>query len=84
MGVMRKMGDMPGMPKTELTNAGRKQLAAAEARMSKAEGDLDAARAAWAELTRRLGISAVAREMDLTPQSLSERVKTIERNAGKR
>jgi len=75
---------MPGVKKQELTPGGRKRLVAAGRRVTKAEADLDDAREAWVALVRDLGISAVARELDLTPQSLSERVKVIERKAGQR
>jgi hypothetical protein len=36
-------------------------------------------RLAWARLVRRLGIAAVARELGVTPQSVQERVRRIEK-----
>jgi hypothetical protein len=69
---------MPGLSKQMLTQQGKRRLATAQARVDKAEGGLADAREAWAALVRELGISAVARELDLTAQAVAARVKYIE------
>jgi hypothetical protein len=69
---------MPGLTKERLTKQGAKRLQAAQARVGKAEDGLADAREAWAALVRDLGISAVARELDLTAQAVAARVKYIE------
>ncbi len=62
---------MPGPAQKRLSPAERRQLEAALAKIEKAEAD-------WANLTRRLGISAVAREMGLTPGAILQRVRKFE------
>jgi hypothetical protein len=54
-----------------LTDAERRRLAAAEAKVSKAERE-------WAAVVRALGIAACSREMGLTPQGLLRRIQKIE------
>jgi DNA-binding transcriptional LysR family regulator len=46
--------------------------------VDKAEDGLANVRHSWAVLVRELGISAVARELDLTAQAVAARVKYIE------
>lgn len=70
---------VPGLSQQKLSKAGERRLAAAERAITKAEGDLSAARQAWAETVRELGISAVARSLGVTPAAISERIKVIER-----
>jgi hypothetical protein len=66
----------------ELTQQGKRRLRAAEARIAKAELDLDEARRAWAKLVRdELGQAAVAREMGLTPQALWDRLRAVDRGS---
>ena len=72
------------MKKQELTPAQQRRLKAASDRVDKAEDQLQSARADWAELVRELGISATARILDLTPQAVAERIKTIESRARRR
>jgi hypothetical protein len=74
---------VPGMEKQHLTKAQAKRLAVATARVERAEGNVDEARRAWAELVREFGSSAVARELDLTPQAVSARLKVIEGRSGR-
>jgi hypothetical protein len=71
------------MEKQRLTKGQAKRLAAASARVKRAESDLDDARRAWADLVRELGSSAVARELDLTPQAVSARLKVIDTRSGR-
>ena len=54
-----------------LTDAERRRLTAAEAKVGKAERE-------WADVVRALGVSAVAREIGLTPQGLLRRIQKIE------
>jgi hypothetical protein len=72
---------MPGVKKQELTSAQQRRLKAASDRVDRAEDQLQTARADWAELVREIGISATARFLDLTPQAVAERIKTIESRA---
>jgi hypothetical protein len=73
------LGDMPGLPQKTLTAAESRRLDRARARIDHAELGLVTSRAEFAALVRELGISACARTMGVTPQALSERIKTIER-----
>jgi hypothetical protein len=63
------------MARQHRTKGQAKRLAAATVRVERAESDYDEARRVWAELVRELGSSAVARELDLTPQAVSARLK---------
>jgi hypothetical protein len=74
---------VPRMEKQHLTKTQAKRLAVATASVERAEGNLEEARRAWAELVRKLGSSAVARELDLTPQAVSARLKVIESRSGR-
>jgi hypothetical protein len=74
---------VPRMEKEHLTKAQAKRLAAATARVERAEGNYDEARRVWAELVREFGSSAVARELDLTPQAISARLKVIDTRSGR-
>jgi hypothetical protein len=74
---------VPRMTKQHLTKAQAKRLAAATARVERAEEDLYEARREWAELVREMGSSEVARALDLTPQAVSARLKVIERRSGR-
>ena len=76
------LAEVPGIPQSKLTASSRRRLAAASRKVGTAERGLAAARRSWAVLVRELGISACARELGITPQALSERVKTIERGSG--
>jgi hypothetical protein len=69
------------VPQTKLTAAGRRRLATASHKVDSSARHLAADRRAWAALVRELGIAACARELGITPQALSDRVKTIERAA---
>jgi hypothetical protein len=75
---------VPRMEEQRLSKAQAKRLAAATARVERAESDYDEARHIWAELVRELGSSAVARELDLNPQAVSARLKVIESRSGRR
>jgi hypothetical protein len=75
------LGEVPGLEQKRLTDGERRRLERALARIENAEAGVVEARAAFAALVRELGISASARAMGVTPQALSERVKTIERSA---
>jgi DNA-binding Lrp family transcriptional regulator len=66
---------VPGMSKTKLDRDGIRRLRAAEKKIAEA-------RLEWAATVRDLGISAVAREVDLTPQALQQRIKRIESEKG--
>lgn len=44
----------------------------------KAQRRIRVARVAWAKTVRELGISACARELGITPQSLASRLATVE------
>lgn len=71
---------MPGPPQRRLTDAERRRLDAAQRRVDEALEGVAEARRAWAETVRQLGIAAVARELQITSQALSERVsKTLRR-----
>lgn len=72
---------VPGPERHTLTSSETQQLAHAEARIKAAEDKVVQARLAWAKLVRRLGVSAVARALDVTPQAVSERVKAAERRS---
>ncbi len=67
------------MQRQKLTKADQRRLHAAQARLEKAEGDLTKTRAAWADLVRELGQAACARELDLTPQAVYERLRSWKR-----
>ena len=62
----------------QLSEHGRKQLAAAERGVADAEKKLLEARR-YAAMVRELGQGACAREMGLTSQAISDRIRTIER-----
>ena len=55
------------------------RLAKAEDRFHSVEADLVKAKLDWAKLVRGLGVSAVARELGVTPQAVSDGVKAAER-----
>ena len=75
------LGEMPGLTQKTLSDVERRRLDRALARIEAAELGVGATRSAFAMLVRELGISACARAMGITPQALSERIKTIERDA---
>lgn len=63
------------LPKQKMLNRREvDQLFAAERRIYDA-------RLAWARTIRAFGIAACARELGITPQALSQRLKTVERFA---
>jgi predicted transcriptional regulator len=62
-----------------LSPADAQRLQKAEGGIRSAEHDLAQARIAWAKLVRKLGVSAVARQLDVTPQAVSDRVRAAER-----
>jgi len=63
---------MPGPSQRRLTPAQARRLEAAAAR-------IDRSRKEWAAVVRQLGVAPCARELGITPQALSERLKRIER-----
>ena len=71
--------EVPGFPQQQLSDAERNRLERSLARIEGAETVLDERRREFAALVRELGISACARALGITPQALSERIKTIER-----
>jgi predicted transcriptional regulator len=70
---------VPGLPKMELSAKDRRRLHALNARMEQAEADLEQVRQEWAKFVRAVGQAPVAREMDLTPQAVGDRIRNIER-----
>src|SRR5436309_796988 len=63
---------------TELTEAGKKRLHAAEARVERARVAFFNAQMEWARVVRDLGQAAVSREMMITPQAVADRLCRIE------
>jgi hypothetical protein len=74
--------DVPGPPPVALNARDQARLRAAGRRLEEAEADLIEARRAWAAVVRRIGISAVARELGVSRQAVRDRVLRIERGAG--
>jgi hypothetical protein len=62
---------VPGPPQQRLTPREIREL-------RRAEEKIEEARRSWAHTVRRLGISAVARELGITVSSLSARVRRYE------
>ncbi len=67
---------VPGVQRQKLTKIQQRKLAQVQARLVKADADQQAARKAWAALVEELGQAAVARELDMTPQAVYERVRS--------
>jgi DNA-binding phage protein len=70
---------VPGPPPVALNARDLAALQSADRRLEDAEDDLIEARRAWAAVVRRLGISAVARELGVSRQAVRDRVLRIER-----
>lgn len=69
---------MAGPPKVKIGEKDARRLDALQARIERAEDQADHARALWAATVRAVGISAVARRMGISRQTLAERIKAIE------
>lgn len=74
----------PGPDAKVLSDEERDRLEEAEDRVAEAEAALLEAHREWAGVVRELGLSAVARELDISRQSIAERVAGYEKAAGPR
>jgi len=59
-----------------LTPGQKRRLQRAEARIARAEDDLREARGAWVVVVQELGQAACARELNITPQAVFDRLKS--------
>lgn len=73
--------DVAGPPRVALSARDRARLRSAGRHLEEAEADLTEARRAWASVVRRIGISAVARELGVSRQAVRDRVLRIERGS---
>jgi hypothetical protein len=64
-----------------MSNQERRRVHRASERIAKLEGSLNDAWSEWAVIVRRIGISAVARELGVSRQYVSKRVLAAERRA---
>jgi hypothetical protein len=64
---------VPGPTQRVLTPRNRRRLLAATERIERDRRE-------WARLVRELGVAASARALNLTPQAVSQRLRTIERD----
>lgn len=70
---------MSGPPKVTVSAKDARGLATLQARIDRAEAQAEQARQEWAKLVRSIGVAAVARELGISRQALTERVAIIER-----
>jgi hypothetical protein len=72
-GLVATVASVPGPPPQLLTSAQEREL-------DRAAKGIDAAEQRWAATVRRLGVSACARYLGVTPQALQSRLRRIERS----